>query len=186
VKAYSGYINLPSSLTGESFDIHTFYWFFESRKDPANAPFSIYLSGGPAETSMDGVTGDGGPCNINADSKGTTLNPWSFNNEVNMIYIDQPVQTGFSYDSLINGTLDLLVDPESDIPITARKYSSDFPVNITTKWGTFPSQDLSKTSLGSASGATALWHFMQVWVTECVFSIIPPKPFLTCVQLSKA
>jgi hypothetical protein len=164
VKAYSGYVNLPSTLTGESFNMSTFYWFFESRKDPANAPFSIYLSGGAAESSMDGVTGDGGPCNINKDSKGTTLNPWSFNNEVNMIYIDQPVQTGFSYDVLVNGTYNMLQTTNNSIIPT--EFSSEIPVNMTTIWGTFPSQDLSKTTFGSGRGASALWHFMQVWAAE--------------------
>jgi hypothetical protein len=163
VKAYSGYINLPSTLTNENFTISTFYWFFESRKSPASAPFSIYLAGGPGESSMDGVTGDGGPCNINADSNSTSLNPWSFNNEVNMLYIDQPVQTGFSYDTLVNGTFDLI----SGL-VTPRNFSPGFPVNETTLWGTFPSQDLLKTTLGSERGASALWHFMQVWVVEFV------------------
>jgi carboxypeptidase C (cathepsin A) len=166
VKAYSGFINLPPTLTGENFTISTFYWFFETRKNPAKAPFAIYLSGGPGESSMDGVTGDGGPCNINADSISTSLNPWSFNNEVNMIYIDQPVQTGFSYDTLVNGTYDLIANV-----ITPREFSPDVEVNETTIWGTFPSQDPTKTTLGSERGASALWHFMQVFVAEYVFPL---------------
>jgi carboxypeptidase C (cathepsin A) len=36
------------------------------------------------------------------------LNPWSFNNDFNMLYIDQPVTAGFSYNSLVDGTVDLL------------------------------------------------------------------------------
>jgi carboxypeptidase C (cathepsin A) len=60
---------------------------------------------------MFGATMMGGPCYINDDANSTTLNPWSFNNEANVLYIDQPVQTGFSYDVLINGTLDQLQQP---------------------------------------------------------------------------
>lgn len=37
-----------------------------------------------------------GPCSVNADNT-TKLNPYSWNNYSNMIYIDQPIGTGFSY-----------------------------------------------------------------------------------------
>ena len=153
-------------MTGEDFNISTFYWFFESRRDPANAPLSIYLAGGAGESSLDGVAGEGGPCNINADSNSTTINPWSFNNEVNMLYIDQPVQTGYSYDTLVNGTLDLILNI-----IAPTDFSSSFEVNETTLWGTFPSQNTSSITHGSERGASALWHFMQVWITKCVLIV---------------
>ena len=43
-----------------------------------------------------GALSENGPCFVNKDSNSTYLNPWSWNNEVNMLYIDQPVQVGFS------------------------------------------------------------------------------------------
>ena len=56
---------------------------------------------------MIGLFQENGPCFVNVDSNSTTLNQWSWNNEVNMLYIDQPVQTGFSYDTPANGTVDV-------------------------------------------------------------------------------
>src|ERR1700753_3636737 len=81
-------------------------------------------TGGPGSSSMIGLFQENGPCSVNRDSNSTSLNPWSWNQEVNMLYIgkyrkerhllsfsqqvDQPVQTGFSYDTLMNGVYDAL------------------------------------------------------------------------------
>ena len=66
---------------------------------------------------MLGLFVENGPCFVNPDSNSTYLSDWSWNNEVNMLYLDQPVQVGLSYDGLRNVTLDLL---EGDV--TLRKF----------------------------------------------------------------
>jgi carboxypeptidase C (cathepsin A) len=42
VKSISGYVRIPANTLddkgGQNYTINTFFWFFESRKDPANAP----------------------------------------------------------------------------------------------------------------------------------------------------
>lgn len=43
------------------------------------------MNGGPGSSSMIGLLSENGPCMINDDSNSTYLNPWSFNNEVNML-----------------------------------------------------------------------------------------------------
>ena len=71
---------------------------------------------------MIGLFQENGPCFVNVDSNSTTLNEFAWNREVNMLFIDQPVQTGFSYDSLTNATLDLTsgeitpLSPGDEIP----------------------------------------------------------------------
>ncbi|KAH6670958.1 carboxypeptidase S1 [Plectosphaerella plurivora] len=166
VKSYSGYIHLPPGSTDglgtpQDYPINTFFWFFEARNDPENAPLSIWMNGGPGASSMPGLLYENGPCFINPDSQTTRLNPNSWNNRVNMLYIDQPVQAGFSYDTLRNVTRDLFgsvrtLPPGAPIP----------EQNTTFQVGTYSSGNSSATSRGSRNGAIALWHFAQVFFQE--------------------
>lgn len=48
VKSYSGYIDLAP-------DAHTFFYFFEARSNPATAPLTLWLNGGPGSSSMIGL-----------------------------------------------------------------------------------------------------------------------------------
>ena len=168
VKSYSGYVNLPADpAEGRNYDVHIFFWFFEARKNPSKAPLSLWLQGGPGVPSIQAALGENGPCFVNDDSAGTRLNPWSWNNEVNMLYIDQPVQTGFSYDRLINGTIDETVLPYLVKPVSP----STPPLNSTHIPGVFPSQNTTSTANTTATAALAAWHFMQVWMKEFVSPI---------------
>ncbi|KAG2345234.1 alpha/beta-hydrolase [Suillus weaverae] len=90
VTQISGYIDVGTNMS-------MWFWFFESRDSPETAPFTLWLNGGPGCSSMIGLFQENGPCVVNADRNSTTLNPYSWNNLSNMIYIDQPIGTGFSY-----------------------------------------------------------------------------------------
>jgi hypothetical protein len=110
---------------------------------------------------------DGGPCTIGDDSNSTIENPWSMNQKVNMLYIDQPVGVGYSYDALIKSTQDLLFIgvPETSTGIVPMEgYKGNVPPeNSTFKYGVFPSQDFNKTANTTGIAAVTLWHFSQVW-----------------------
>ena len=92
VKQYSGYYSLTTGL-----DKHYFYWFFESRRSPATDPLILWMTGGPGCSSEVALFGENGPCSVNANGTGTIHNPHSWNSRANLLYIDQPAGTGFSY-----------------------------------------------------------------------------------------
>ncbi|KAF7877479.1 hypothetical protein EAF04_001156 [Stromatinia cepivora] len=97
VKSYSGYIDLDANS-------HTFFWFFEARNDPANAPITLWLNGGPGSDSMYGLFDELGPCNVTEDLL-TELNPHSFSEHSNLLFLSQPLGVGFSYGSEGVGSL---------------------------------------------------------------------------------
>ncbi|KAK7060124.1 hypothetical protein VNI00_000888 [Paramarasmius palmivorus] len=91
VKQYSGFLDISENK-------HLFFWFFESRNAPEDAPLILWLNGGPGGSSVLGLLMELGPCQIIDEGKNTTFNPHSWNTDANIIFIDQPVEVGFSYD----------------------------------------------------------------------------------------
>lgn len=79
-----------------------------------------------------------------------------------MLYLDQPVQVGLSYDVLQNITLDLISGEVTELNDTETVPAQ----SNTLLTGTYPSQDFNSTTRGSENAARALWHFSQVWFQE--------------------
>ncbi|KAH6714630.1 Alpha/Beta hydrolase protein [Leptodontidium sp. MPI-SDFR-AT-0119] len=89
----AGYLDIDKG------DKHIFFWAFESRNKPLSEPVILWLTGGP------GCSGTGagalvelGPCRIETENT-TVSNPYSWNNNATVIFIDQPLNVGFSYSS---------------------------------------------------------------------------------------
>lgn len=89
VKQYVGYLDVG--------DDHYFFWFFESRANPSTDPVVLWLNGGPGCSSMTGLLMELGPCRTSEGGNGTTNNKNSWNANANVLFLDQPVNTGFSY-----------------------------------------------------------------------------------------
>lgn len=107
VNQYSGYLTpepgmnmwfwyfLPAKGSSQHNLIHA--RFFEARNNASTAPLAAWFNGGPGCSSMIGLFQENGPCHFVNGEKEPSLNPHSWNNDVNMVYIDEPIGAGFSY-----------------------------------------------------------------------------------------
>ncbi|KAH7051287.1 Alpha/Beta hydrolase protein [Macrophomina phaseolina] len=140
VTSYSGYISLNDTT-------NMFFWFFPRRHDPHDAPFTLWLNGGPGSDSMIGLFQEHGPCNISADLT-AEHNPYSWNEESNMLYLSQPIGVGFSYATTGEGCFNETSEEYSNCTEPDGRYSLVDPY-------AYP------TSYVAAEGA---WHILQAFL----------------------
>ncbi|AET40080.1 carboxypeptidase C Ecym_5321 [Eremothecium cymbalariae DBVPG len=96
VNQWSGYLDVSEKK-------HFFYWVFESRNDPKNDPVVLWLNGGPGCSSFTGLFFELGPASIGEDLK-PIHNPYSWNNNATIIFLEQPIGVGFSYGDTTDST----------------------------------------------------------------------------------
>ncbi|KAM5432085.1 putative carboxypeptidase D [Microsporum ferrugineum] len=167
-KQYTGYVSLPPSTIGsiqQNYSINTFFWLVESRFSPENAPLTVYLNGGPGSTSLVGLFQETGPCEvieIAKDRLGTRAREWGWDRGSNMLYIDQPVQSGFSFDWLQEGSLNLL---NSSYTFPPSEPPANQPRNTWLK-GITSSNDVQVTTNTTSTAAKAIWHVLQAILAE--------------------
>ncbi|GFR57944.1 carboxypeptidase [Elysia marginata] len=110
-------VTIPESHAGfltvdESLGKHTFFWYFPSQENP-DAPVVIWLNGGPGITSMLGLFWENGPLQPRRRDDSATSSPLrpedrfypgefefrngSWSGPFSMLYIDNPVGVGYSY-----------------------------------------------------------------------------------------
>ena len=102
-----------------------FFWHYENRHIPDRQRTVLWLNGGPGCSSMDGAMMEVGPYRV---EKGGNLeyNNGSWDEFANLLFVDQPVGTGFSYvntDSYLSD-LDQMAD---HMIIFLEKWFSLFP-----------------------------------------------------------
>ncbi|VVA99187.1 unnamed protein product [Arabis nemorensis] len=90
-RQYGGYV-----AVNESAGQFLYYYFVESIKTNDSSPLVIWFNGGPGCSSLTSAFQSHGPFRIHSDGKTLYHNPYSWNN-ANMLYVEAPVQVGFSY-----------------------------------------------------------------------------------------
>eukprot|EP00603_Paraphysomonas_imperforata_P001889 CAMPEP_0114440946 /NCGR_PEP_ID=MMETSP0103-20121206/16083_1 /TAXON_ID=37642 ORGANISM="Paraphysomonas imperforata, Strain PA2" /NCGR_SAMPLE_ID=MMETSP0103 /ASSEMBLY_ACC=CAM_ASM_000201 /LENGTH=478 /DNA_ID=CAMNT_0001611969 /DNA_START=89 /DNA_END=1525 /DNA_ORIENTATION=+ len=100
---YAGYFHFQSrrGFRGEILQRSVFYWFVESSEDPASDPVVFWTNGGPGCSGLLGFMSELGPFRPSRDG-GLDLNPYSWNQRANVVFIESPVGVGFSHSSDIH------------------------------------------------------------------------------------
>ncbi|XP_052183780.1 serine carboxypeptidase-like 31 [Diospyros lotus] len=90
---YAGYVTV-NEQSGRSL----FYWFYEASTLPDEKPLVLWLNGGPGCSSVGyGATQEIGPFIVDKDGHALKYNPFAWNTEANMLFLESPVGVGFSY-----------------------------------------------------------------------------------------
>lgn len=88
-------------------DTYLYFWkYVDNKIDPEFKKRTIFwLNGGPGCSSMDGALMEAGPFRINDDGK-VIKNEGSWHNAGDIVFVDQPAGTGFSYTKEYDHDLD--------------------------------------------------------------------------------
>ncbi|KAJ4825255.1 hypothetical protein Tsubulata_042804 [Turnera subulata] len=93
----TGYVGVD-----ESEDVQLFYYFVKSQGNAKEDPILLWLVGGPGCSALSGLVYEIGPINFevveyNGSLPTLVLNPHSWTQVANIIFVDMPAGTGFSY-----------------------------------------------------------------------------------------
>ncbi|KAF7059984.1 hypothetical protein CFC21_066815 [Triticum aestivum] len=123
----TGYVEVD-----ESNGVRLFYYFIRSERDPAKDPVMIWLTGGPGCSAFSGLVYEIGPLSFD---RRTAVNgfpkllykPDSWTKVSNIIFIDSPVGTGFSYSKTEEGYKSSDTKVVTQIVIFIRKWFDEHP-----------------------------------------------------------
>lgn len=121
VQSYAGYFNV-----NKTYNSNMFFWYFPAEIDPENAPVLLWLNGGPGAPSTFGCFLENGPYNLTPDHK-ITKNPYSWHFNHHMLYIDNPVGTGYSFTDSDAGYATNEVDVANNLFIALTQFFQMFP-----------------------------------------------------------
>ncbi|KAI4191778.1 MAG: hypothetical protein LQ348_003430, partial [Seirophora lacunosa] len=92
-ESYAGLLPI-SSASNETRELY--FWFFPSANPLASDEITIWLNGGPGCSSLEGLLQENGPFLWQYGTFAPVKNPYTWVNLTNMVWIEQPVGTGFS------------------------------------------------------------------------------------------
>ncbi|KAK5644823.1 hypothetical protein RI129_006123 [Pyrocoelia pectoralis] len=91
VQSYAGYFTV-----NEEHNSNMFFWFFPSEKNYSSDPIILWLQGGPGTSCLMGLFSEHGPFYISPKLE-LKFRSYSWTKTHSVIYIDNPVGTGFSF-----------------------------------------------------------------------------------------
>lgn len=121
IPSYAGYLTV-----NDKYNSNLFFWFFPAEINPKIAPVVLWLQGGPGMSSLFGLFTEIGPYSISLQRKSVDRNiSWHIHH--NLIYIDNPVGTGFSFTESESGYANDEEDVGRDLLVALQQFFMMFP-----------------------------------------------------------
>uniref|UniRef100_A0A0A9W3V6 Carboxypeptidase n=1 Tax=Lygus hesperus TaxID=30085 RepID=A0A0A9W3V6_LYGHE len=121
ITSYAGFLTV-----NKQFNSNLFFWYFPAEESPLTAPVAVWLQGGPGASSMYGLFTENGPYIVKHNGKVERRpHPWS--RKLNMIFLDQPVGTGFSFTRDEAGYANSVADAGRDVYNALLQFFQLFP-----------------------------------------------------------
>lgn len=73
-----------------------YFWYFPTDNPDGQDDITIWLNGGPGCSSLEGLLQESGHFLWQWGTAAVTYNPWGFKNLTNIVFVEQPVGTGFT------------------------------------------------------------------------------------------
>ncbi|KAH7689755.1 Peptidase S10 serine carboxypeptidase protein [Dioscorea alata] len=113
-------------------EVQLFYYFIESEGNPVEDPLLLWLTGGPGCSAFSGLVFEIGPLKFSSvDYNGSlptlVYHPFSWTKVSNVIFLDSPVGTGFSFSNTPEGYVDGDVTSSNRVHRFLRKWLLDHP-----------------------------------------------------------
>ncbi|XP_039138537.1 serine carboxypeptidase-like 2 [Dioscorea cayenensis subsp. rotundata] len=113
-------------------EVQFFYYFIESEGNPAEDPLLLWLTGGPGCSSFCALAFQNGPLKFRSVKYNGSLptlvyHPFSWTKASNMIFLDSPVGTGFSFSNTPETYVDGDVTSSLRVHKFIRKWLIDHP-----------------------------------------------------------
>lgn len=124
LKAFPGYSGFFT--VNKTTNSNMFFWYFPAAAQPETAPVTLWLQGGPGASSLFGLFTENGPFEVTKSGK-VKARKYSWHHNHNLLYIDNPVGTGFSFVDKDEGYAKNEVDVGRDLYNALTQFFTLFP-----------------------------------------------------------
>ncbi|XP_073977711.1 venom serine carboxypeptidase-like [Rhodnius prolixus] len=121
IVSYSGLLTV-----NRKFNSNIFFWYFPAEIENGTAPLVVWLQGGPGASSLYGLFEENGPFYVDANNQ-LVKRDYYWTKNLNVLYIDNPVGTGFSFTNSPAGYSTNQVQVGRNLYIAIRQFLYLFP-----------------------------------------------------------
>ena len=172
--SYSGYITVNQTTNS-----NLFFWLFEAQNRDPSAPLIAWFNGGPGSTSMYGLFTENGPIYVQPDGT-AALRDVTWNENCHMVFIDNPVGTGWSFTESTEGFVTDQIEVADDLYSFFQQFYAVYPALLPNKLV------IAAESYGGKYGPAISYRILQenMNLSSSSSSSIVPKTYINLYAMS--